>query len=71
VFYAIHGKNLSAALVTEDGVVLHATGNFEWARGMRIGAVLGYLKRHNLRWHVSDAPPPGLVVRGGAAEWAH
>jgi hypothetical protein len=28
VFYAIHGKNLNAALVTEDGVVVHATENF-------------------------------------------
>ena len=43
MFYAIRGKNLSAALVTEDGVVLHATHNFDWACGKRIGPVLGFV----------------------------
>jgi hypothetical protein len=71
MFYSIHGKNLNAALVTEDGVVLHATGNFGWACGMRIGAVLGYLKRHNLSWKVSDSAPPGFVVQHGVVESTH
>jgi len=71
MFYAIYGKNLSAALVTEDGVVRHATGNFEWACGKRIGPVLGYAARNHLTWRVSDLAPPGLVVRGGVAELTH
>lgn len=71
MFYAIHGRNLSAALITADGVVVMATGNFEWACGKRIGPVLGFAKRHSLKWSVSAQPPANLVVREGRAEWAH
>lgn len=71
MFYAIHGKNLSAALVTEDGVVLHATHNFDWACGKRIGPVLGYVQRHKLCWEVSVNPPAGLVARDGTAALMH
>jgi hypothetical protein len=71
MYYAIYGKNLTAALITEDGVVLHATENFDWACGKRIGPVLGFVKRHSLSWRVSDSPPPGLVVREGVAQLTH
>jgi len=71
MFYAIQGKNLSAALVTEDGVVLHATQNFDWACGKRIGPVLGFVQRHKLSWAVSVSAPPGLVVHEGIAELTH
>ena len=71
MFYAIQGRNLSAALVTADGVVVMATGNFEWACGKRIGPVLGFARRHSLKWSVSAELPAGLVVRDGVAEWAH
>lgn len=71
MYYAIHGKNLSAALVTADGVVVLATDNFEWACGKRIGPVLGFARRHSLSWSVSATPPAGLVLREGVAAWAH
>lgn len=71
MYYAICGRNLSAALVTADGVVVQATGNFDWACGKRIGPVLGFAQRHSLRWSVSATPPAGLVVCEGIAEWAH
>ena len=71
MFYAIYGENLSGALVTQDGVVLHATQNFDWACGKRIGPVLGYAARNRLSWKVSDASPPGLVVHEGVARLTH
>ena len=71
MYYAIYGKNLTAALITEDGVVLHATENFDWACGKRIGPVLGFAARSRLRWRVSAMPPPGLVVRDGIAQLTH
>lgn len=65
MFYAIQGRNLHAALVTEDGVVRQATANFAWACGKRIDAVLGVVRHHGLRWRVSAQAPAGLVMGNG------
>lgn len=71
MYYAIEGHGFSGGLVTEDGVVLHATREFEWACGERIGRVLDFLRRQRAHWSVSDALPRGMVAEDGVAQWAH
>ncbi len=64
MFYAIGGKKWSAAVVTSDGIVVQATGNFEWACGQSIREVLGWAAQHDMGWSVSPVVPPGLDLRG-------
>ena len=71
MFYAIEGKGFTGALITADGVVLHATREFEWACGEPIDMVLGFLERQRVSWSVTDAVPRGMVVEEGIAQWAH
>jgi hypothetical protein len=66
VFYTITGKRLSAALVTQDGVVKHATANCDWARGQRIGTVLAWASEQGMTWSVSSTVPAALVLNGRA-----
>lgn len=63
MFYAIGGKKWSAAVVTSDGVVVQATGNFEWACGQHIREILSWAAQHDMRWSVSPVVPPGLELR--------
>jgi hypothetical protein len=71
MYYAIEGRGFSGGLITQDGVVLHATRDFEWACGERIEMVLGFLDRQRVSWSVTDATPRGMVVDEGLAQWAH
>jgi hypothetical protein len=66
MFYTITGKRLSAALVTLDGIVKHATANCDWARGQRIGAVLAWASEQGMTWSVSSTVPAALVLNGKA-----
>lgn len=62
MFYAIAGKSWTAALVTSDGLVMQATGNFEWACGRPIRDILAWAAEHDMRWSVSATVPPGLML---------
>ena len=50
-------------MVTSYGVVVQATGNFEWACGQPIRDVLSWAAQHDMRWSVSPVVPPGLQLR--------
>jgi hypothetical protein len=71
VVYAIQGGGADGVLVTDDGVVQHASPNFEWACGEPIDSVLDFLRRQRVRWSVSDALPRGMLLAGGVAIWSH
>jgi hypothetical protein len=61
VFYAIIGRRLSGALITQDGVVTRATPNCKWACGERIGAVLTWVNERGMTWSVSETVPAALL----------
>lgn len=61
MFYAIAGKAWSGAVVTNDGMVVQTTGNFEWACGLHIRDILMWANQHDMRWSVSAIVPPGLI----------
>lgn len=69
--YAIQGCGADGVLVTDDGVVQHASANFEWACGEPIDSVLDFLRRQRVCWSVSDALPRGMLLSGGVAIWSH
>lgn len=69
--YSIEGPGVSGAIFTADGVVTGATREFEWACGEPIAPVLAFFERQQVSWTVSDAPPRGLMVQAGVAEWMH
>jgi hypothetical protein len=71
MYYTIEGHDFYGALITADGVVQHATREFEWACGEPIGMVLGFFDRQRVRWSVSEVVPRGIVVEGEVALWAH
>lgn len=57
MFYSIVGRNLSAGLVTADGVIICTTENFQWTLGQPIGRVLDWAAQHGIRWSASPVIP--------------
>jgi hypothetical protein len=66
MFYLVNGKEFSAALLTEDGVVVQASGRLLWMCGQRIEPVVAWATDRGMTWSVSAQPPPGLVLYSGA-----
>lgn len=59
------GRNLSAGLVTSDGIIVCTTENVQWTLGQPIGRVLDWAGRHDINWTVSPVIPRQLFRLSG------